>query len=120
MTQADILALAHAGFTSTQILAIGQLTQQQPVVQTPVLQQPAPQPVVQTPVLQQPVVQTPVLQQPAPQPVVQTDPVLEQLKILTGAVQSNALLTAQQTQQTQTADNVLASIINPPVKEDNK
>ena len=97
MTQADILALAHAGFTSTQILAIGQLTQQQPVVQTPVVQQPA----VQT-------------------PVVQNDPVLEQLKILTGAVQSNALLTAQQTQQTQTADTVLASIINPPAKEDNK
>lgn len=107
MTQADILALAHAGFTSTQILAIGQLTQQQPVVQTPVVQQPA----VQTPVVQQPVVQT---------PVVQNDPVLEQLKILTGAVQSNALLTAQQTQQTQTADTVLASIINPPAKEDNK
>ena len=117
MTQADILALAHAGFTSTQILAIGQLTQQQPVVQTPVVQQPA----VQTPVVQQPVVQTPVVQQPAVQtPVVQNDPVLEQLKILTGAVQSNALLTAQQTQQTQTADTVLASIINPPAKEDNK
>lgn len=112
MTQADILALAHAGFTSTQILAIGQLTQQQPMVQTSVVQQP----VVQTPVVQQPVVQQPVVQQP----VVQTDPVLEQLKILTGAVQSNALLTAQQTQQTQTADTVLASIINPPAKEDNK
>lgn len=95
----DIIALANAGFTAQQIAAFAQPVQQpmQPV-------QPVHQPV------QQPV-------QPVQQPVqpVQPDPIMAELAKLTGAIQANGLMKAQQP-SAQTADEVLASIINPPAK----
>ena len=100
MNFSDIVALAKAGFTAAQIAAMAQPTQPtQPVVQTPT------QPVVQTPA--QPVVQTPA------QPVLQNDPIMAQLAALTTAIQSNGILNTTMP-RAQSAEEILAEIINPP------
>ena len=108
MNISDIVALAKAGFTAAQIAAMAQPAQTpaqtpaQPVVQTPA------QPVVQTPA--QPVVQTPA------QPVVQpqySDPIMAQLAALTSAINNNAIVNTNMPKP-QTADEILAEIINPP------
>ena len=88
----DIIALANAGFTAQQIA-----TMATPPVPTPV---PAPAPV------------------PAPVPV---DPIMEQLKALTAAVQTNAIINSQlPITQPETPEDILASIINPPTIVNNK
>ena len=102
MNISDIVALAKAGFTAAQIAAMAQPAQ--PAVQTPA------QPAVQTPA--QPVVQTPA------QPVVQpqyNDPVMAQLAALTTAINNNAIVNTNMPKP-QTADEILAEIINPPTK----
>ena len=107
MNISDIVALAKAGFTAVQIAAMAQPAQPaQPAVQTPA------QPVVQTPA--QPVVQTPA------QPVVQTpaqpqynDPIMAQIAALTTAINNNAIVNTNMPKP-QTADEILAEIINPP------
>ena len=93
MTQNDVLTLARAGFTAQQISALAQM---QPVQQMQQMQQMQP---VQ---LMQPV----------------GDPFVQQLAKLTQAIQANGILSTQQPNP-ETADEVLASIINPP-KNDNK
>ena len=113
----DILVLSKAGFTAQQIAALAQ-TVQQPApatVQQPVpaqVQQPAPAPV------QQPA-PAPV-QQPAPAPAQQPapakDPILEAIQNLTGIVQNGNILQSQQPPKQQTAEDILANIINPPIK----
>ena len=51
---------------------------------------------------------------PAPAPV-PVDPIMEQLKALTTAVQSNAIINSQlPITQPETPEDILASIINPP------
>ena len=117
MNISDIVVLAKAGFTAAQIAAMAQpavQTPAQPAVQTPAqpaVQTPA-QPEVQTPA--QPAVQTPV------QPAVQTpvnpyynDPVMAQLAALTTAITNNAIVNTNMPKP-QTADEILAEIINPP------
>ena len=92
MNFSDIVALAKAGFTAAQIAAMAQPTQPtQPVVQTPA----------------QPVVQTPA------QPVLQNDPIMAQLAALTTAIQSNGILNTTMP-RAQSAEEILAEIINPP------
>ena len=94
----DIITLANAGFTAQQIA-----TMATPPVPTPV---PAPVPAP---------VPTPV---PAPVPV---DPIMEQLKALTAAVQTNAIINSQlPITQPETPEDILASIINPPTIVNNK
>ena len=53
--------------------------------------------------------------QPAAQPVAFTDPVLAQLAALTTAINSNAIMNTNMP-KAQTADEILAEIINPPTK----
>ena len=98
-TNNDILTLARAGFTASQISALNAI---QTPVQTPV------QPVqpVQTPV--QPV-QTPV------QPV--TDQYGDTLNQILSAIQTNAINQTTQP-KVQTTDDILAEIINPPIREE--
>ena len=96
MTQNDVLTLARAGFTAQQISALAQM---QPVQQ---MQQ------------MQPVQQM----QPAQQMQPVGDPFVQQLAKLTQAIQANGILSTQQPNP-ETADEVLASIINPP-KNDKK
>ena len=107
----DILALSKAGFTAQQIAALAQ-TVQQPAP-APV-QQPTPAPV------QQPAPAPAPVQQPTPAPVQQPapakDPILEAIQNLTGIVQNGNILQSQQPPKQQTAEDILANIINPPIK----
>ena len=97
MTQNDILTLARAGFTAQQISALAQMQPVQPVQQMQPVQ----------PVQQMQPVQPVQQMQPA------GDPFMQQLAQLTQAIQANGILSAQQPKQ-ETAEDVLASIINPP------
>ena len=97
MKQEDIVALAKAGFTRDQIVALAGL-------QTPQVQQ-----IQQTPPVQQ-IQQTPPVQQTAPS----GDPVLDALMGLRDDMKKQALLfSSQPAQKQETADSILASIINP-------
>ena len=132
----DILALAHAGFNYEQIMAMANgpaQVQTQPVaqVQTQPVAQVQAQPVAQ--VQTQPVaqVQAQPVAQVQTQPVAQVQPyalpfgyyaqpaqndIMEQLKALTGAVQTANINRSVQP-AVRNADDVVASIINPPSKE---
>ena len=87
MNISDIVALAKAGFTAAQIAAMAQ-----PAVQTPA----------------QPAVQTPAQPQ-------HNDPIMAQLAALTTAINNNAIVNTNMPKP-QTADEILAEIINPPAK----
>lgn len=114
MKQEDILALAKAGFTRDQIAALAGL-QTAPVQQTAPARPSAP--VQQT----APVPQTVPVQQTAPvQPTVPVQPgssgdaVLDALLGLREDMKKQALLfSSQPATQTETTDDILASIINP-------
>ena len=114
MNISDIVALAKAGFTAAQIAAMAQPAQ--PAVQTtaqPAVQTAA-QPAVQT--AAQPAVQTTA--QPAVQTTAQpqyNDPIMAQLAALTTAINNNAIVNTNMPKP-QTADEILAEIINPPAK----
>ncbi len=104
-TNDDILTLARAGFTATQISALN-------AIQTPVQVQPVVQP-VQTPVQpMQPVVQP--VQTPV-QPV--TDQYGDTLNQILSAIQTNAINQTTQP-KVQSTDDILAEIINPPIREE--
>lgn len=93
----DILVLARAGFTAQQIGALNS-------IQTPV------QPTVQT-------AQTPIQPvQTTPQPVTNANQNGDTLTQILNAIQSNAINQTSQPAR-QTTDDILAEIINPPVKE---
>ena len=87
----DILTLARAGFTAEQISRFAAISQPAQPVQ-PV--QPA-----------QPV-----------QPVQQENDFAAQLAALTAAIHANGILGSEQPKQ-ETAEDILASIINPPAKD---
>lgn len=87
-TNNDILTLARAGFTATQIGALN-------AIQTPVQVQP---------VVQQ--VQTQV-----------TDQYGDTLNQILSAIQTNAINQTTQP-KVQTTDEILAEIINPPIREE--
>lgn len=110
MKQEDIVALARAGFTREQIVALAGLQQTAPIQQTV--------PVQQTPPDQQtvPVQQTAQVQQTAPVQQTETsgDPVLDALLGLREDMKKQALLfSSQPVVQQETTDDILASIINP-------
>ena len=91
----NVLVLAKAGFTAQQIAGLSMLASQSPAAPAP-----APQPV------------------PAPAPVPQpADPVLAELQKLTGLVQGSNIMNVNQP-KVQTAEEILAEIINPAPKGD--
>lgn len=101
----DIIALANAGFTAQQIATMATTAPAPTPVPAPV---PAPAPAPAP-------VPAPA---PAPAPV---DPIMEQLKALTTAVQTNAIINSQlPITQPETPEDILASIINPPSIVNNK
>ena len=105
-TNNDILTLARAGFTASQISALNSIqTPVQPVVQPMQTQVQPVQPVVQP-------MQTPV--QPV-QPVV--DQYGDTLNQILSAIQTNAINQTTQP-KVQTTDDILAEIINPPIREE--
>lgn len=102
MNKDDILVLAKAGFTRDQIVALAGITAPTPAPAPTPTPAPAPAPT------------------PAPAPAPATDPVLDALLGLRDDMKKQALLlSGQPTQQTETTDDILASIINPPLKGDN-
>lgn len=115
----DILVLSKAGFTAQQIAGLSMLANQPapapatpvaPAVPNPVtVQNPAPAPA--TPVVPQPVVNP----APVPQPV---DPVLTELQKLTGLMQMQNINSINQPPKAETPEDILASIINPPIKKE--
>lgn len=105
----DIIALANAGFTAQQIATMATTAPAPAPAPTPV---PAPVP---APAPAPAPVPAPA---PAPTPV---DPIMEQLKALTTAVQTNAIINSQlPITQPETPEDILASIINPPSIVNNK
>ena len=114
----DILTLSKAGFTAQQIAGLSMIANQPT---TPVVQQTVPAPAVQAPAVQAPAVQAPAVQAPAVQaPTVQApavDPVLAELQKLTGLMQ-NGNIVGSTMPQPQTPEEILAEIINPPIKKE--
>ena len=105
----DIIALANAGFTAQQIATMATTAPAPAPVPAPA---PAPAPV--------PVPAPASVPAPAPAPV-PVDPIMEQLKALTTAVQTNAIINSQlPITQPETPEDILASIINPPTIVNNK
>ena len=105
----DILTLSKAGFTAQQIAGLSMIANQPttPVVQAPAVQAPA----VQAPAVQAPAVQAPAVQAPA------VDPVLAELQKLTGLMQAGNIVGSTMPQP-QTPEEILAEIINPPIKKE--
>ena len=103
----DIIALANAGFTAQQIATMATTAPAPAPVPAPA-PAPAPAPVPAPAPAPAPV--------PAPAPApVPVDPIMEQLKALTTAVQTNAIINSQlPITQPETPEDILASIINPP------
>lgn len=104
MTAKEILALSMSGYNSQQIAVIAAEMAAQPAP----AEEPAPAPAEQPAPAPAP---TPA---PAPDPAMpQLDGLMAKLDALTNQLQQQAILASQQP-ATQTADDILASIINPP------
>lgn len=104
MTVKDLVALANAGFNALQIAAINAAMNAQ--TETPA---PTPQPAPVPAPAPQPV--------PAPAPAPdQSAEILKQLGIISGQINAANIGNTQQPAQ-QSADDILAAIIAPPVKE---
>ena len=119
-SQDDILTLAKAGFTANQIIALGSIQTPAPAPVAPA-PAPAPAPVAPAP--------APVAPAPAPAPVAPApvapapDPFQQLFEQMTGikqAIQSSNIQNSSIITQPQTTDDILASIIQPTKKEDNK
>lgn len=108
MTVKDLVALANAGFNTQQIAAINAAMNAQPETPAPT-PQPAPVPA--------PAPQPVPMPAPAPAPAPdQSAEILKQLGIISGQISAANIGNTQQPAQ-QTADDILAAIIAPPVKE---
>lgn len=101
MTNEDILVLAKAGFTAQQIAALGAVTKAPEPAPAPA-PEPAPAP-------------DPIAPAPAPQTIEQ---VLAAVNGLNKNVQQALLAgSSQPAAAVETTDQILANIINPPIKE---
>ena len=118
----NVLVLAKAGFTAQQIAGLSMLAGQSPAAPAP-----APAPAVNNPIPPQPVpapaAPAPAPAAPAPATATATpapapaDPVLAELQKLTGLVQGSNIMNVNQP-KAQTAEEILAEIINPAPKGD--
>ena len=111
MTVKDLVALANAGFSATQIAAINAAmsAEAQAPAQTP------PPATAQTPT-PPPAPATAQTTTPPPAPADQTAEILKQLGIISGQISAANIGNTQQPAQ-QSADDILAAIIAPPTKE---
>lgn len=116
----DILVLSKAGFTAQQIAGLSAMANKPAVEPAPAVVAPVPntQPVA-TPTVPAtnpaPAVTAPAPATPtAPQPI---DPILAELQKLTGLVQ-NGNIAGSSMPKPQTPEEILAEIINPPIKKE--
>lgn len=134
MTLNDVITLSNAGFTSDQIAKFAALPTQQPtqvqqstqVMQPTIMQQPAqvqqPTQVMQPAIMQQPAQVQPITPTQQPIPVSNDDPfdkILRSIGALDQSIKSNAILGVDQPKH-ETTQDIIASIINPPTKDDKK
>ena len=116
----DVVALAKAGFNVNQISEMNKqmMSQQMPVQQMPAQQMPVQQmPAQQMPAQQMPVQQMPAQQMPVQQMPVQGDAYMEKLNEILSGVQMSAINNSQIMNPPETADDILAHIINPKEQE---
>ena len=99
-TPEDILILSKAGFNAQQIAGLSMIRNNPTPAPAPA-PSPAPAPAPAT--------------APAPAPV---DPVLQELQKLTGLMQMQNINSSNQPPKTETPEDILASIINPPIKKE--
>ena len=118
MTLNDVLTLARAGFTAQQISALAAGPAPAPAAAdaapAPAAAGPAPAPAAADPA------PAPAAADPAPAPA--ADPIAAltgKLDALTAAIQANGLANAKQPPQ-QTPDDIIASIIAPPIPDGTK
>lgn len=104
MTKDEILTLARAGFTAAQIAALNSVNTAKPEPATPAL----------APATPAPAPATPAPATPAEDPAMTK--LLEELTGIKSSIQNNNI-TNSNMPKAQSADDILASIINPP-KED--
>jgi len=117
----DILTLGKMGFTAQQVASFAQMQKAQPQqmaqMQPQQMAQMQPQQMAQMQPQQMAQMQPQQMAQMQPQQMAQMqqiDPLVQQINALTTAVQASSILASQQPKQ-ETADDVLASIINPPI-----
>ena len=103
----DILTLSKAGFNAQQIAGLSMLMNKP--------EAPAPTPVAPAPAPAAPAPAAPAPAAPAPAP--ENDPVLAELQKLTGLFQSSNIIQSNQP-KVQTPEEILAEIINPPIKKE--
>ena len=116
----DVVALAKAGFNVNQISEMNKqmMSQQMPVQQMPVQQMPVQQmPAQQMPAQQMPAKQMPAQQMPVQQMPAQGDAYMEKLNEILSGVQMSAINNSQIMNPPETADDILAHIINPKEQE---
>lgn len=109
----EILTLAKAGFTAQQIAALNVVGNQPAPAPAPVATPPAPAPA--------PAPETPAPEDkaaPATAAPHSVDDVLAAISGLTTSIQNANLLQAQMPTEQKTAETILASIINPPIKKE--
>ena len=110
----NVLVLAKAGFTAQQIAGLSMLAGQSAQPAQPAQSVQPAQPVQPVQPVQS--AQPAQLAQPA-QPAQSVDPVLTELQKLTGLVQGSNIMNVNQP-KVQTAEEILAEIINPAPKGD--
>lgn len=108
----DILVLSKAGFTAQQIAGLSAMANKPVAEPAPAVVAPVPdtQPTNPAPAVAAPAPAT----QPASQPV---DPILAELQKLTGLVQTGNIMQSTMPAP-QTPEEILAEIINPPIKKE--
>ena len=111
----DVVALAKAGFNVNQISEMNKqmMSHRMAVQQMPVQQMPA----QQMPAQQMPAQQMPVQQMPAQQMPAQGDAYMQKLNEILSGVQMSAINNSQIMNPPETADDILAHIINPKEQE---
>ena len=115
-TPEDILSLTKAGFNAQQIAGLSMLANKQTGAPTVVNTPPATAvpPSATPPVTTAPPVTT---ETPVTAPGTAVDPILAELQKLTGLVQGNNIVDSAQP-KAQTAEEILAEIINPPIRKE--
>ena len=105
-TPEDILILSKAGFNAQQIAGLSMIQNQPAPAPAPA---PAPSPAPAPAPAPSPA--------PAPAPA-PADPVLAELQKLTGLMQMQNINNINQPHKAETPEDILASIINPPIKKE--
>ena len=113
-TPEDILILSKAGFNAQQIAGLSMI-QNQPAPAPASAPAPAPAPASAPAPAPAPAPATAPAPAPAPATV---DPVLQELQKLTGLMQMQNINSINQPPKAETPEDILASIINPPIKKE--